>query len=55
MVVSTFYDEKSNPTEEGKKFVSGYKSFLVENKQPDIIPAVSALGYDAYLVLYKAL
>lgn len=55
MVVSTFYDEKSNLTEEGKKFVSGFKSFLVENKQPDIIPAISALGYDAYHALCKAI
>ena len=55
MVVSTFYDEKSDPTEEGKKFVSGFKTFLVDNDQPSVIPAVSALGYDAYLALYKAI
>jgi len=55
MVLTTFYDEKSQPTEEGTKFVNGFKEYLTSIKQPDIIPAVSALGYDAYLALYKAI
>ena len=55
MVVTTFYDDKSKATAEGEKFVNGFKQYLIENKQPDVIPAVSALGYDAYLAIYKAI
>ncbi|MCQ2609434.1 MAG: ABC transporter substrate-binding protein, partial [Lachnospiraceae bacterium] len=60
-VVTTFYDEKSNPTAEGKVFISGngkmtgFSDYLVSKNQPKDIPAVSALGYDAYLALYKAI
>ena len=38
-----------------RKFVEGFKPFLVENGQPEIIPAVAALSYDAYLALYRAM
>ncbi|MFV0342732.1 MAG: ABC transporter substrate-binding protein [Anaerocolumna sp.] len=55
VVLSTFYDEADPANEEGKNFVEGFKKYLVENKQSDIIPAVSALGYDAYLVAIKAI
>lgn len=63
MVVTTFYDENSNPTEEGTKFLKGdgvhdSKGFLpyIKAVTGDVsIPAVSALGYDAYLALYKAI
>jgi branched-chain amino acid transport system substrate-binding protein len=55
VVFSTFFDEADPATEEAKKFVEGFKPFLVENNQPDVIPGVSALGYDAYLALYKAI
>ncbi len=55
MVVTTFYDDKSKATMEGEKFVNGFKEYLIQNKQPDVIPAVSALGYDAYLAVYKAI
>lgn len=55
VVLSTFYDESAPANEEGKKFVDGFKSFLKENGQPDIIPAVSALGYDSYLIAIKAI
>lgn len=55
IVFSTFFDEADPATEETAKFVEGYKPFLAENKQPDIIPAVAALGYDAYLCAYRAI
>jgi len=55
VVLSTFFDEADPATEEAEKFVAGFKPFLVENNQPDIIPAVAALGYDAYLAIYKAI
>ena len=54
-VLTTFYDDQSEATEEGQIFVPGFKEFLVKNNQPDVIPAVSALGYDAYLAAYKAI
>ena len=55
VVLSTFYDEADPSTEEASKFVEGFKKYLVDNNQPDIIPAVSALGYDAYLAIYNAM
>lgn len=55
VVVSTFFDDAAPETEEAKKFVEGFRPFLVENGQPEIIPAVSALAYDAYLALYRAM
>lgn len=55
VVLSTFFDEADPSTEEAKKFVGGFKEFLKKNNQDEIIPAVSALGYDAYLVAYKAI
>ncbi|MFV0411646.1 MAG: ABC transporter substrate-binding protein [Oscillospiraceae bacterium] len=53
--LSTFFDDAAPETEEAKSFVEGFKKYLVENKQPETIPAVSALGYDAYLAIYKAI
>ncbi len=55
VVLSTFFDDADPATDEAAKFIVGFKKYLVENKQPDIIPAVSALGYDAYLVALKAI
>lgn len=55
IVFSTFFDEAAPSNEEGRKFVQGFKQFLVENKQEDIIPAMSALAYDSYLVAIKAI
>ena len=55
VVLSTFFDDADPATEEAAKFITGFKTYLVENKQPDIIPAVSALGYDAYLVALAAI
>lgn len=55
IVFSTFYDEGAPANEEGTQFIQGFKPFLKENDQPDIIPAVSALGYDSYLTAVKAI
>lgn len=57
IVLSTFYDESAPANDEGKGFVTGYKNYMTKNKvqNPDIIPAVSALGYDAYLCAIKAI
>lgn len=53
IVLSTFFDENDPMTEEAKKFVEGYKKELGD-KEP-IIPAVAALGYDAYLLVLDAI
>ena len=55
VVLSTFFDDADPATAEAGKFIAGFKPYLIENKQPDIIPAVSALGYDAYLVALEAI
>jgi branched-chain amino acid transport system substrate-binding protein len=55
VALSTFFDDADPATPEAAKFIQGFKKFLVENKQPDIIPAVSALGYDAYITAIKAI
>jgi len=53
IVLSTFFDENDPATEEAKKFVEGYKKELA-GKEP-IIPAVAALGYDAYILILDAI
>lgn len=54
IIVSTFFDENDTAaTDEAKKFVTGYKERLGDPEE--IIPAVSALGYDAYRVLLDAI
>jgi branched-chain amino acid transport system substrate-binding protein len=55
IVLSTFFDEGDPATDEAASFVKGFKEYLKENKQSEIIPAVSALGYDAYLVALEAI
>lgn len=56
IVFSTFYFDPDNPsTEEAKKFVPGFKAYLTSIGQPDVIPSVSGLGYDAYLCALKAI
>lgn len=55
VVLSTFYDEADPATDEAKSFVKGFKEYLKEKKQSEIIPAVSALGYDAYIVALEAI
>ncbi len=55
IVLSTFFDEAEPATDEAKAFVTGVKPFLKSKGQSEIIPAVTALGYDAYLAVYKAM
>ncbi|WP_320128298.1 ABC transporter substrate-binding protein [uncultured Sphaerochaeta sp.] len=55
VVLSTFFDGAKPATAEAAKFIKDFPAFLKENNQPEIIPAVSALGYDAYLVALKAI
>jgi len=52
--LSTFFDE-NGVDEAGAEFITGFKEYLTSNGQSDIIPAVSALGYDAYNVLVDAI
>ena len=53
IVLSTFFDENDPVTERARVFVEGYKEEL-GSKEP-IIPAVAALGYDAYLLMIDAI
>ena len=53
IVLSTFFDENDPATNEARVFVEGYKKELA-GKEP-IIPAVAALGYDAYLLVRDAI
>ena len=55
VVLSTFFDEAEPANDEAAAFITGFKEYLKENKQDEIIPAVSALGYDAYLCAIKAI
>lgn len=55
VVLSTFFDEAEPANDEAAAFIEGFKKYLVENKQEEIIPAVSALGYDSYLAAIKAI
>jgi branched-chain amino acid transport system substrate-binding protein len=55
IVLSTFFDEADPANDEAASFVTGFKTYLKENKQSEIIPAVSALGYDAYLCAIEAI
>jgi branched-chain amino acid transport system substrate-binding protein len=55
IVLSTFFDDADPATDEASSFIKGFKPYLTENKQSEIIPAVSALGYDAYLVALEAI
>jgi branched-chain amino acid transport system substrate-binding protein len=55
VVFSTFFDEAEPANDVAKAFIEGFKKYLVENKQPDIIPAVSALGFDAYITALAAI
>ncbi|MBW7572024.1 ABC transporter substrate-binding protein [Caproiciproducens faecalis] len=49
--ISTFFDDSAPVTDEGKKFVEAYKKEYPDKN----MAAVSALGYDAYLVIIKAI
>lgn len=55
VVLSTFFDEAEPANDEAATFIEGFKTYLKENKQEEIIPAVSALGYDSYLAAIKAI
>ncbi len=55
IVLSTFFDEAEPATDEAASFITGFKEYLVENDQDEIIPAVSALGYDAYITVLEAI
>ncbi len=55
IVLSTFFDDADPATKEAESFISGFKGYLKENNQSEIIPAVSALGYDAYLVALEGI
>ncbi|MDL2234529.1 ABC transporter substrate-binding protein [Christensenellaceae bacterium OttesenSCG-928-L17] len=55
VVISTFFDEADPANAEAEKFIKGFKEYLVENDQSDIIPAVSALGYDSYITAIAAM
>ncbi|MDR1620601.1 MAG: ABC transporter substrate-binding protein [Clostridiales bacterium] len=55
VVISTFFDEAEPANAEASSFIKGFKEYLVSIGQPDVIPAVSALGYDAYIVAIKAI
>lgn len=55
IVLSTFFDEAEPATDEAASFITGFKAYLAENNQDEIIPAVSALGYDAYLSVLEAI
>ena len=61
-VVTTFYEadpDKAVGEEavflKGNGTVNGFSNYLVSIGQPKDIPAVSALGYDAYLAVFKAI
>ncbi|WP_031549815.1 ABC transporter substrate-binding protein [Oribacterium sp. FC2011] len=55
VVLSTFFDEAEPANAEAESFIKGFKDYLKANNQSEIIPAVSALGYDAYLAAYNAI
>lgn len=55
VVLSTFFDEAEPATPEAAKFITGFKEYLKKNNLDEIIPAVSALGYDSYLTAIEAI
>lgn len=55
VALSTFFDEGDTSNTVATEFITGFKAYLKANNQDEIIPAVSALGYDAYLAAVKAI
>lgn len=55
IVLSTFFDDADPATAEAGKFIEGFKKYLKDNGQSEIIPAVSALGYDAYITALEGI
>ena len=60
--MSTFFDENDESSTEAAEFVKGFKAWLNANADKktnnggnDIVAAVSALGYDAYMVAIEAI
>ncbi len=60
--MSTFFDEKDESSTIAAEFVQGFKAWLNANPDKmtnnggnDIVAAVSALGYDAYMVAIEAI
>lgn len=52
-IMTTFFDDKNPLNDEGKKFVEEYNKAYPEKEGN--INAVTALGYDAYLIVLKAI
>ncbi len=55
VALSTFFDEGDTSNQAAAEFIPGFKEYLKSINQDEIIPAVSALGYDAYLAAIKAI
>lgn len=61
VALSTFFDEGDTANPAAGEFVNGFKAFINENQEyktkngGDGVAAVSALGYDAYMVAYEAI
>ena len=60
--MSTFFDENDETSTQAAEFVQGFKAWLNANPDKktnnggnDIVAAVSALGYDAYMVAIEAI
>ena len=60
--MSTFFDENDESSTQAAEFVQGFKAWLNANADKktnnggnDIVAAVSALGYDAYMVAIEAI
>ena len=51
-VMSTFFDDTNPPTEAGKTMVAAYKAEYPDRAN---VPAVTALGYDGYMLLLDAI
>lgn len=50
-VLSTFFDGTNPVTDEAKKFIDAFN----KEKPGEVPAAVTALGYDSYLIVYKAI
>lgn len=55
IIYSACFDESTPVSREAETFITGFRAYLRDHKQPDMIPSVSALGYDAYLCAVRAI
>lgn len=55
VIYSTCFDENNSNSRVAQTFTAGFRVYLRDHKQPDMIPSVSALGYDAYLCAVQAI